>query len=198
MELNKKECHPGRAPQNIQGHGHSLTFSVRGWIPPSSHRYLLHSDLRWPFLPLWQLESILHGVLFPPSPTTHKLPLVWKRCSLQSLICFSSFNIQTCSYFLISSVFNLWDVSTSFLCSTSVLNSKRTVSRGATNGLLINKLNSLLLSPHSACPLEMSESDDQFLLKVILGHWLWRQYYPDLPFFSLSQSLLIHLPPSTS
>ena len=135
----------------------------------------------------------------PLSPTTHKLPLVWKRCSLQTLICFSSSNIQTSSYFLIIfSALNLWDVSTSFLCSTSVLNSKRTVSWGATNGLLINEWNSLLLSPHSACLLEMSESDDQFLLKVILGHWLWRQYYPDLPFFSLSQSLLIHLPPSTS
>lgn len=96
----------------------------------------------------------------PLSSTTHKPLLVWKKCSLQLLFCFS-LNTQASSYFLLFSILSLRDVS-------SYQNSSETVFQSATNDLLVNQWDSLFLRPHSAWPLEMSDSDDQFLLKTVL------------------------------
>lgn len=184
----KKKDIKWRAPWNIQGYTHSLTFSES----ECSHFFILTlSSSFWPSLsPI--IPSATMWFCCPESSslsTTHKPSFVWKRYSPQLLFRFFSLNTQTSSYFLIIfSVLNLWDVS-------SCHNSNGTVFWSATNDLIINKQKSLFLRHHYGWPFEISGSDDHFLLKVIL---VTSSEDSIILIFPLFPCLFVSLDPSSS
>lgn len=92
--------------------------------------------------------------LFSPDIHRTQASSCLKRCSFQLLFFLSSSVAPAASYFfIIFSIVSLWDAS-------SCHNSSGAVHWNATNDLLINKWNSLFLSSHSVCSLEMSGSGD--------------------------------------
>lgn len=147
-----------------------------------------------PLIPMLSSSSWHPLSSINPSAATHKSPLVWKRCSLQWLFCFSYLNTQAFSYFLIIfSELNLWDVS-------SHHSSNGTVFWGATMTLWSTDETDFFPLP-ILLHLLKCRIVTTIPFESYLGHWLWRQPYTNLPSVSLtisSQSLLLFLSPFTS